>query len=77
MTSPQLIAPSNPSIDATLAARLQEQLCQRFRGLRIRLENDGLVLEGRVRTYYMKQVAQELVMGLTDVPIVGNAIAVD
>jgi len=59
-----------------LADQLQQQLSHRFRGLRVEVETDGLVLRGRVPTYYAKQIAQHIVMRLTDLPILGNEIEV-
>ncbi len=59
-----------------LVSRLQQHLNSRFRGVRLRARNNGLILEGRVPTYYAKQVAQHLVMGLTEVPIAANEIVV-
>ena len=59
-----------------LAERLQQQLSRRFRGLRVEVLQGGLVLKGRVRTYYAKQVAQHLVMQQTDLPIMANEIEV-
>lgn len=64
------------SIDAELAERLQQQLARRFRGLQVAVAEGGLVLKGRVGTYYAKQVAQHLVMQLTDLPILANEIEV-
>ncbi len=64
------------TVDEELADRLHDQLARRFRGLRVEVLGGGLVLKGRVRTYYAKQVAQHLVMQLTDLPIVANEIEV-
>lgn len=64
------------TIDDDLADRLQQQLSRRFRGLHVERMEGGLVLKGRVRTYYAKQVAQHLVMQLTDLPILANEIEV-
>jgi len=65
-----------PLTQDDLADRLQQQLSRRFRGLWVEVVEGGLVLKGRVRTYYAKQVAQELVMQLTDRPILANEIEV-
>ena len=59
-----------------LTRRLDERLCGRFRGLHVQLKDNGLVLTGRVPTYYAKQVAQELMMQFTDLPILANEIEV-
>ena len=36
----------------------------------------GIVLRGFTRTYYLKQLAQQAVMNLTDLPILANEIEV-
>ncbi len=73
-TDAQPADPANATEE--LVIRLQQQLSKRFRGVRVRLRHDALVLEGRVPSYYAKQVAQHLVMGLTQLPIAANDIVV-
>jgi osmotically-inducible protein OsmY len=73
---PAVAVPQANGAGEDLAGRLQEQLSRRFRGVQVQLENHGLVLRGRVRTYYAKQVAQHLVMSMTDLPILANDIEV-
>ncbi len=65
-----------PIVPEELADRLQQQLSRRFRGLRVEVLEGGLVLKGRVRTYYAKQLAQHLVMQLTEIPILANELEV-
>jgi hypothetical protein len=70
---PSMTPSANPSaFSEEVADRLQHQLSQRFRGLHVDVHNAGLVLKGRVRTYYAKRVAQHLVMQLTELPILAN-----
>jgi hypothetical protein len=64
------------AVSAQLGDRLQQHLSRRFRGLHVEVLDAGLVLKGRVRTYYAKQVAQHLVMQLTELPILANEIEV-
>lgn len=45
--------------------------------LRVELKDGGLVLYGRARTFYAKQLAQQEVMKQTDQPIVANEIEVN
>lgn len=52
------------------------RLAGRIERLRILLRHDGLVLLGRVRTYYAKQLVQEAVLKLTETPIAENAVEV-
>jgi hypothetical protein len=59
-----------------LETRLQSQLGSRVRDLRLEMEGDAIVLRGYARTYYVKQVAQQTVMRLTDLPILANEIEV-
>jgi hypothetical protein len=40
------------------------------------LVKGGLLIRGKARTYYGKQMAQEAVMELTDLPIIDNSIQV-
>jgi hypothetical protein len=52
-------------------------LAGRLRDFRVLLSDDGLVLHGHVPTYYAKQLAQQVVMETTDLPIRANQIEVD
>lgn len=56
--------------------RIKCQLSGRLRGFSLKCGSDGLVLRGRTRTYYSKQLAQHAVMDATDLPIVRNDIEV-
>jgi hypothetical protein len=59
-----------------IEARIRSRLSGRIRGLRVLRENNGLILRGRTRTYYAKQLAQHAVMAATDLPILANEIEV-
>ena len=59
-----------------LEVRLQSQLSGRIRDLCLHVQADGIVLHGFTRTYHAKQVAQAMVMRLTDLPIAANEIVV-
>ena len=59
-----------------IEAHIQSQLNGRIYGLRLLRETEGLVLRGRSRTYYVKQLAQHAVMAATDLPILANEIEV-
>jgi len=48
----------------------------RVRDLHLDWSQHGLVVRGRSRTYYVKQLAQEAVMKITDLPVVANEIEV-
>lgn len=68
------------SMAATEAARLEElvqaRLSGQVRDLRIRVRDQGLILQGRARTYYAKQIAQHTAMRASALPIVANEIEV-
>ena len=73
---------SKPPSDAVthaneaLASRLRQELRGRLRGVRVEVGEKGVILKGRVHTYYAKQIAQHLVMQMTELPIVTNDIEV-
>jgi hypothetical protein len=73
---PVIETPSAAPIRVDLATSLEQQLSYHFRGLRVHIGESGVVLEGRVSTYYAKQLAQHLVMRLTELPIAANEIEV-
>jgi hypothetical protein len=61
---------------------LESMVRQRLAGrvhvhdLRVLILEHGLVLEGRVATYYAKQLAQHEAMAVTGLPLHANRIAV-
>jgi hypothetical protein len=59
-----------------LEAHLQSHLGRRIKELQLSLRENGLILRGRCRTYYAKQLAQHAVMSATLCPIVANEIEV-
>jgi len=59
-----------------LEAHVQCRLSGRVRDLRLLVRGNGLVLQGRTRTYYAKQLAQHAVMEATGLPILANEIEV-
>lgn len=66
---------ANGGVDQ-LETSVQGQLNGRVRGMRVFLHDGGLVLRGRARTFYAKQLAQHLVMRQTSLPILANEIEV-
>jgi len=48
----------------------------RIDGLRVLIRDDGIVLQGRSRTYHAKQLALHAVMEATELPVVANEIVV-
>jgi hypothetical protein len=59
-----------------IEAHIQSRLSGRIRGLQVLRKTNGLILRGRTRTYYAKQLAQHAVMAATDLPILANEIEV-
>jgi hypothetical protein len=59
-----------------LAAQVQSRLGRQVLDLRLLLQDDGLVLQGRARSYYVKQLAQHVVMQVTEYRIRANEIEV-
>jgi hypothetical protein len=59
-----------------VSSQVQNELIGRLRDFRLRRRGFGLVLHGRTRTYYGKQLAQHAVMRATDLPILENRIEV-
>jgi hypothetical protein len=78
--TPPLDAPGGPTLPpgqvADLEARVQFRLGCQVRHLRLLLHERGLILHGRARSYYAKQLAQHAVLELTDIPILANEIEV-
>ncbi len=55
---------------------VQGRLHGLVRDFRLLMRGDGLVLEGRTRTYHAKQLAQHAVMNAVNLPIIANEIEV-
>ncbi len=61
---------------ATARARLRQAPYQALRRVECRCEEGVLFLRGRVPSYYMKQYAQEMVAGVSNVRQVSNDLEV-
>jgi hypothetical protein len=59
-----------------LETQVLARLSGRVRNLRLLAQDQGLILRGRVPTYYAKQLAQHAVMTATALPILANEIEV-
>ncbi len=62
--------------ETQLETLLQARLGSRVRHVRVVCRNNGVILQGSAHTYYAKQLAQHLVMEITDLPILANEIKV-
>jgi hypothetical protein len=59
-----------------LEAQVQSRLSGQVRDLQLLLRDNGLVLRGRTRTYYAKQLAQHAVMQACELSLLANEIEV-
>lgn len=59
-----------------IAVRVMGRLAGQLKKLRILVRRDGYVLQGRVHSYYAKQLVQEAVRKMTDRPIAENSVEV-
>ena len=64
------------TMEIRLETHVQARLGSRIRYLRVVCRNNGVVLQGSVRTYYVKQLAQHSVMEITNLPVLANEIEV-
>jgi hypothetical protein len=55
---------------------IRRDLSLRVHDFRLRAVDEGLILEGRTKTYYGKQLVQHAIMDATDFPILANNIVV-
>ena len=60
-------APAN--VVRQLEVHAQSQLSGHVRNLRLVVRDNGIVLQGQVHTYYAKQLAQQVAMKQTSLPI--------
>ena len=61
---------------ATAEAHLAKHLRGRLSEVRLSIHLGGVVITGRTRSYYVKQLAQHAVMERVSLPIVANEITV-
>jgi osmotically-inducible protein OsmY len=62
--------------ETRLETHIQARLGSRVRHVRVVCRNHGVILQGSAHTYYAKQLAQQSVMEVTDLPILANEIDV-
>jgi hypothetical protein len=65
-----------PGTVEQVEAHVQRRLGGQVNDLRVVVRGEGLVLQGRTRTYHAKQLAQHAVMEITELPILANEIRV-
>jgi hypothetical protein len=59
-----------------LEAHVQNRLSGQVRDLQLLFRDNGLVIRGRCRTYYAKQLAQHAVMQACELSLLANEIEV-
>ncbi len=59
-----------------LESLVENRLSGQLHGFQLSATNGGLVLRGRTRSYYGKQLAQHAVMEATALPILANEIEI-
>lgn len=57
-------------------AEIRRRLGGRANDLRVVARGEGLALQGRSPTHYVRQLAQQVAMELTELPILANEIQV-
>jgi len=73
---PKIIDLPTPECLAQIQEQIQRRLWGRVRDFQLVVHEEGLVLRGYARTYYVKQIAQHVVMETTNLPIWANEIEV-
>jgi hypothetical protein len=79
MSAQSTASPLDPSLldhCQQVEQRIRRDYSRRVLNFRIEVLDDGLVLEGRTKTYYGKQEVQHAVMEATELPILANNIVV-
>ena len=71
----ELDRPSIADLDQ-IECLIRHDFAMRVHNFRLRACDKGLVLEGRTKTYYGKQLVQHAIMDDTDFPILANNIVV-
>ena len=74
----------NESVSTTVAlpcveqieARILSRVAGRVQNLHVIVRQDGVILQGRARTYHVKQLAQHAVLELPGVRLLANDIEV-
>ena len=70
------LAEGSGESERQLEAHLQSHLGSRIRHLRVVHQDEGVILQGSVSSYHAKQIAQHLIMKLTNRPLLANEIEV-
>jgi hypothetical protein len=63
-----------PGLISVVEAHVKHQLGGRVSQFQVLFDGKGLVLRGQTRSQYARQLVQQAVMDITDLPIVANEI---
>ena len=69
-----LVNPVMPGLISFVEAHVKQRLGGRASHFQVLFDGNGLVLRGQTRSQYARQLAQQAVMEITDLPIVANEI---
>jgi hypothetical protein len=76
----QRLHESGQGSDAGIVEQIESQINRRLGGqvndLRVIVQGEGLMLQGRARTYHAKQLALQAAREITERPILANEIRV-
>ena len=76
LMSSEHMLPQDDELVQRVVVRLQIRLGSQLRDFQMSAREDGLILRGKVRTYYGKQMVQEVVMEVSGLSILANDIEV-
>lgn len=76
LMSSEHMLPQDDELVQRVVVRLQIRLGSQLRDFQMSAREDGLILRGKVRTYYGKQMVQEVVMEVSGLAILSNDIEV-
>ncbi len=77
MMSHALICESIVEQVSSLERNVAREFSQRVQEFQISVAMNGLILEGRTRTYFTKSILQQAVIDAIHLPIAANMIVVD
>ena len=71
-----ILDPAKSSPSEILKAEVEQRVRGRVRNLRLLVLETGVILQGQVMSYYVKQLVQHAVMTASKMPILANEIEV-
>jgi hypothetical protein len=68
--------PRDPDLATRVETRVQHLLAGRVRDFRVQIKEQGLVLQGRTRTYHARQLVRQAAMETAGLPIAADEVEV-